>query len=78
MIISFKDLKYFFSSKIIFFLFASLWLEEFKRQTLVLVPEIVTQTTAAQIEKGLLFLGIMLVCGWNLPYLKVNRRYKRS
>ena len=52
MIISFNDLKYFFSSKIIFFLFASLWWEEFKRETLVLVPEIVTQTTAAQIEKG--------------------------
>ena len=27
------------------------------------------------VEKGFLFSGKMLICGWNLPYLEVNRIY---
>ena len=34
--------------------------------------ENLTHTTVGLIEKGLLFLGKMLVCGWNLPYLEGN------
>ena len=39
--------------------------------------EILTHTTVlGLIEKGLLFPGEMLVCGWNLPHLEVNGIYK--
>ena len=31
--------------------------------------EILTYTTVVLTEKGLLFAGKMLVCGWDLPYL---------
>ena len=39
--------------------------------------QILTHTTVGLIEKGLLFLRKMLVCGWNLPCLEVNARPKK-
>ena len=34
--------------------------------------ETLTQARVGLIETGLLFLGKMLICGWNLPNLETN------
>ena len=41
-------------------------------EILMLFSELLIHTTVGLLEKGLLFPGKKLVCGWNLPYLKVN------
>ena len=73
MIMSFEVLKYFTSDNISFLLFASLSNRDLKpKKFMLFFSEILTYTTVGLREKGLLFPGDTLVCGWNLPYLKVN------
>ena len=70
---SLKVLKYFSCNKISSFLFASLWQRDFKLGKLVnFFSEILTRATVGLIKKRIIISRKMLVCGWNLPYLKVK------
>ena len=69
LIMSFKVLKYFSNDKISFFLFASLLKRDLKLKKLMFFfSETLTDTTVGLIEKGLLFSGKILVCGWNFAF----------
>ena len=45
---------------------------DFKLEKLIFFSEIVTQTTVGLTEIGWLFSGLILIPGWNLPYLEVH------
>ena len=64
MITSFKILKFF-----------SVCLPEVRRSQTKKI-DVLNIETVGLIEKRLSFPGKILVCGWNLPYLKVNGIYK--
>ena len=67
---SFKVLKYFSSGKIIFFLFACLWVTRSQTGKNDVFSGILTHTTVDFSHKK------MLVRDWNLAYLEVNGTYK--
>ena len=78
MVISFNVLKYFSGRKLQnkFFSICQPVVTRSQTGRNDVFSEFLTHITVGLIEKGLLFLGKMLVCGWNLPYLEVNGIYK--